>query len=311
MRKAPPLPLRKVLQTTADRRQTADTGTRTTMPEDEKTPLANANKEKEDLKEPLPADWKKENLNDAVVYNMKVSPPCCKIRAIFHHYGIKFTVVEGAKKDSEYKKVPVVVINGRQINDSHIIVKNLASILDGKPLSQEELKVEETFTFGAMIALEAEVSLRSSQSSHVFKSPISVNALLSHSRSPCFRLQQIAVIYAPAQSLLEALIFSVNCCLLSFFSCCICCCIPQGFYKRNPGLKSVAEYREEFATMLGDKPFFHGSKAGIVDVGLYGGMLPFHVTDTNAMAVMLSNDKISAWWKRMDESSPAKNKLFS
>jgi len=52
-------------------------------------------------------------------------------------------------------------------------------------------------------------------------------------------------------------------------------------------------------------------QAGIVDVGLYGGMLPFHVTDTNAMAVMLSNDKISAWWKRMDENSAAKNKLFA
>eukprot|EP00465_Bigelowiella_longifila_P010985 CAMPEP_0185253690 /NCGR_PEP_ID=MMETSP1359-20130426/2335_1 /TAXON_ID=552665 /ORGANISM="Bigelowiella longifila, Strain CCMP242" /LENGTH=246 /DNA_ID=CAMNT_0027836107 /DNA_START=25 /DNA_END=765 /DNA_ORIENTATION=- len=246
------------------------------MPADEKTPLADANKEKEDLKEPLPADWKKEDLNEVVVYNMKVSPPCCKIRAIFHHYGIKFTVVEGPKKDSDYKKVPVVMINGRQINDSHIIVKNLASILDGKPLSQEELKVEETFTFGAMIALEAETAAN------------------------CGDLCSCA-----------KLIGGVNCCLLSFFSCCICCCIPQGFYKRNPGLKSVAEYREEFATMLGDEPYFHGSEAGIVDVGLYGGMLPFHVTDTNAMAVMLSNDKISAWWKRMDENSAAKNKLFA
>ena len=60
---------------------------------------------------------------------------------------------KGKKPNSEYKKVPVLDLNGVQINDSYIIVKNLAPILYGKALTEEEVKFEEAMTYGMMICL--------------------------------------------------------------------------------------------------------------------------------------------------------------
>jgi hypothetical protein len=55
---------------------------------------------------------------------------------------------------SEYKKVPVLTVNGYQINDSAIIIKTLTPIIYGRPLSQvEQAQVDETTT-KTMLAFE-------------------------------------------------------------------------------------------------------------------------------------------------------------
>mmetsp|Transcript_33816 Transcript_33816/g.47180 ORF Transcript_33816/g.47180 Transcript_33816/m.47180 type:complete len:98 (+) Transcript_33816:372-665(+) len=46
-----------------------------------------------------------------------------------------------------------MIINGRQINDSHVMVKNLAPILDGKELTDEMLEVEKLVTDGIQLSL--------------------------------------------------------------------------------------------------------------------------------------------------------------
>ena len=48
------------------------------------------------------------------------------------------------------------MLNGRQINDSFIIVKHLSKIVDGKDLTEEELKFEEEMTFSLWPKLMAE-----------------------------------------------------------------------------------------------------------------------------------------------------------
>ena len=45
--------------------------------------------EKDDIQEALPVEWTKpEHLGEATIYNMAVSPPCCKIRTIFSWYKV-------------------------------------------------------------------------------------------------------------------------------------------------------------------------------------------------------------------------------
>eukprot|EP00854_Cymbomonas_tetramitiformis_P005034 gene5034-6135_t len=116
-----------------------------------------SNKEKEDLKEPLTIT-SKDQITKVVLHQSHVSPPCCKIRAILKRYDVPFEIVEGKKPDSDYKKIPVLMVNERQINDSFIMVKSLAPILDGQALSPELLELEELNTFGLMIALELEIA---------------------------------------------------------------------------------------------------------------------------------------------------------
>ena len=88
------------------------------------------NLEKEDLKEPLP-EWTKDDLKEVTLYGGILSPPCAKIISILHHHNINFTIAKGKRKGSAYKKVPILVLNDRQVNDSFIIIKNLAKIVDG------------------------------------------------------------------------------------------------------------------------------------------------------------------------------------
>ena len=46
-------------------------------------------KEKDDLNEALPSEWTTpQHLGQATIYNMKMSPPCCKIRTIFSWYKV-------------------------------------------------------------------------------------------------------------------------------------------------------------------------------------------------------------------------------
>ena len=110
----------------------------------------------------MPA-WTKADLKDVVLYNTQLSPPCTKIRTIFQYHNVKFSKIDGAKKDSDYKKIPVLMLNGVQINDSFIMVKNLSPILYGKPLTEDEIKFEEEMTFGLMVALESQLAADGTQ----------------------------------------------------------------------------------------------------------------------------------------------------
>ena len=114
------------------------------------------NKEGEDLPEPLP-DWTKSDLKEVTLHGATLSPPTAKIISILHHHNIEYKLDGGKRKGSVYKKVPVLVLNDRQINDSFIIIKNLAKIVDGQELTPEEIEFEKEMTFGFMIALEAEM----------------------------------------------------------------------------------------------------------------------------------------------------------
>ena len=125
-------------------------------------------KEKEDLIEALPAEWvKPASLGKVFLYQNPISPPCAKLRMVFEFYGVDYQCYKGPRKGSEYKKIPVIVFNNVQINDSFIILKSLAKILDGVPLSPELLELEEMTTFGVMIAMEARVANDSAELSKV------------------------------------------------------------------------------------------------------------------------------------------------
>jgi len=230
------------------------------------TPLIVSNQEKQDLPEPLPAEWvSPANLGEVTLYQSVVSPPCCKLRTIFKHYGVQFKTVDGKKPDSDYKKIPVVVIHDRQINDSFIVVKSLARILDGNDLSPELLAIEEMTTFGLMMALEADVV------------------------GSCNDLRKCG-----------SLIGGGIGCVLTSLSCILCCIGPRTFRKKHPEMKSLEAYRDEYAKALGNKQYFHGPKPGIVDVSLVGVLAPFVRAGNRAFPKFVgTSGPVFEWYERM------------
>ena len=102
-----------------------------------------SNREGEDLAVPLTADLKTAKIT---LYGFKESPPCYKVAALLHYYGISFNFVKlmpGSKADgidSAYKKVPKLMINDTQVNDSAIIFKTLTPMLHGTPLTAAQVR---------------------------------------------------------------------------------------------------------------------------------------------------------------------------
>ncbi len=184
---------------------------------------------------------------------------------------VDYKTVEGKKKDSEYKKVPVVIVQNRQINDSFIVVKALARILDGADLSKDLLEIEEMTTYGLMVALEVDVA------------------------GSCIDLVKCA----PNMG-------CCFCCLLTSLSCCLCCIGPGNIRKKHPELKGLDHYSEQYTKALGSKQYFHGDKPGIVDVSLCGVLAPFaQAGNTATMAKFLgSRGTLFDWYNRMKPNLP-------
>ena len=96
----------------------------------------------------LPDGLTKEDLKEVCLYQMKPSPPCVKIRAILQYHGVPFKQINGKKPNDEYTKVPVLMMNGYQINDSFQMVIDLAPILHGAKLSEEDIAFEKQMAYG-------------------------------------------------------------------------------------------------------------------------------------------------------------------
>lgn len=225
------------------------------------------NKEGEDLAEPLPADWDLAKLKtlDIKLYGMKISPPCCKIRFLLNYYKVPFTEINGKKPNSDYTKVPALDIADRQINDSYIILKNLSPILQGRPLTEQEIEIDSLATSGIMLALEKATA------------------------SSCSSLCRCAGLMGGGLG-----------CMLRCASCCIACCIGPGMMK-DKNLKSFAEYSEILKQHLGGKAFFGGLEPCVTDVGLYGMIVPFDMASAPCVDALLGDHSspLRTWFDAM------------
>jgi len=227
------------------------------------------NREREDLLVPLP-DWSIADLKDVVLHDAPISPPCCKIRAILRYYKINFKRISGKKKGSDYPGIPVLMVNGRQINDSYIIVKTLAPILTGKPMTQQELELDDVITYGLMPALEAAV--------------VDTGADLRK----C----------AP-----QAGYFC--CCLCAFSLCFPICGCSKRIKKDYPDLRDVEHYADELHTRLGSNQYFGGASIGLNDVAIYGLVAPFAKAGTEAwQRVLRRHESLLHWHERMLAALP-------
>ena len=227
------------------------------------------NKEGEMPSWPIPEEWKDAAaLNNAGVklYGFAVSPPCCKIKTILKNYGVNYTYIDGKKPDSDYKKVPVLMIGDKQINDSAIIVRILTKVLTGAEMSEEELELEKMNTSGLMMAMEASVMDNAAD------------------------LRKCGRVIGGCMG-----------CVLIHISCFgPCCGISKNIRTKFPEMESIANYRTIYAKKLENKQFFHGESAGMIDWSIFGLISPFSTAQCGSFKEFVSEDAvINAWYARM------------
>ena len=128
-----------------------------------------------------PLEWGMQDsskFGDVVIYGFKLSPPVCKIRTHLAVAGIPYRCVlrqPNRQPKGQYQKVPSIQVNGRLVNDSYIIIKNLLPLLYNKnhhdedgssnsnsdptnaPTTHIEMEHwEEKLTYGLQLAMEIE-----------------------------------------------------------------------------------------------------------------------------------------------------------
>lgn len=219
------------------------------------------NDEGEDLAEPLGIG--SGDLKDVVLYGTEFSPPCVKLRCLLGYYGMPFKEVQGKHPSSDYKRIPVVELNGRQVNDSHIIYKNLVPLLTGAPLTDEELAWEKTITFKFQPAIEVEL----------FGNGGDIARFARLEGIP----KVLAQVFGPLLGLLIGNVF-------------------KGRYDFE--LPS-STYGKEFREALDAKAFFHGDSPGPVDLCLYGTYAGLAESDCTCAATFLKESDLESWHQRM------------
>jgi Glutathione S-transferase, C-terminal domain len=187
---------------------------------------------------------------------------------ILDRYGVEYKSISSAKKDSAYKKVPVLLIGGKQINDSEIIATILAKVLDGVEYTKFEQEIEKLTTRELMVACEVFV----------------MDSTPELQRCGC----------------------AMGGCIGSML-CCLACCIPcfgvsKGPRAKFPDLRPVSVIAKDYAERLGDKKYFHGDTCGVIDCSIFGTLSPFEKSKSATFRDFMSVDRLREWHDRMTSS---------
>jgi len=214
-----------------------------------------------------PLTMKLDEVEDIVLYQQEFSPPCVKLRTMFKYYNLPFRIVNGRHPTSDYKKIPVLVINDRQINDSHVIVKTVVPWFTGRPMTEQEMQWENRITYEFQPAFEVE--------------------LLGNERD-------VATIWTRATNFIGGWQRGV----IGFLSPILKVVVEALFKSRYPNMTlPSSNFGLEFRRALGDRPFFHGEKPGPVDLSLYGTYAAFN--GCSATARFLQASRLEEWHERM------------
>jgi len=215
--------------------------------------------------------------------------------AYLHKYDIPFKMVKAtAKPGSHYKKIPVLDVNGRQVNDTYIILKNLVPIVSVWDLAS-----------GA--PPPAGATLKSSFSEEwegICSYQLGPSIEMSLSRADAVKWMRLPVGFGPPRCL-------PKCCLASFLQRKIKTNIKTAM-TTMPDRYTVlplSELGEKLKEEIGAQNFAGGSNPGQIDISFYGVCAPFYAVGCENVTGMISECGLQEWWNRMELMIPLQ-KLF-
>ena len=210
------------------------------------------------------------------------SPPCWKVRALLNYYGIPYesvTAYPGSKiegLDNTYTKIPKLVVNEVQINDSAVVYRSLARVLTGSPLTATQIELESRNNItGLLGALEKESFGSYMGIVGAVKAVTAANKSWSYA------------VFKPVLPYLAGLAFPLPKMVLGRST-------PHG--KDGTSLEHGAVYR----AALGEQKYFHGEAIGPVDLSLYGTLACFLFLQSPSAHAMLNSCDLRAWYDRVD-----------
>jgi glutathione S-transferase len=214
----------------------------------------------------------KADLKDVVVHGTYASPTCCRVITFLLAADVPFKLVNAplGKKGSDYPKMPVIDVSGRQINDGFIILKHLVPVLLGVPFDERNIKP---------VALTLAASVEAALGNDGFKDW----AFGDHGWGvPSF--------FAPCMGpVLYKNVIQSN--------------IARAETAGLVEVRDMTEYLQECKSKFAGT-FFGGASWGQVDLFMYGTLAPFIYKECDVVCDALENADLVEWYERMQEVVP-------
>jgi len=222
-----------------------------------------------------PLNWaSKDDLKDVVLYGASGSPPVIAIKSFLIVKNIPFKHVQGNKKKTPYKKVPILDVAGRQINDSGVILKFLVPVLG------EEFNAE----WGDKISKVLDTTFR-----------VQITKADAIKMGALFGVPKCCGACCVANMIMKDMHKKTQ---LKIDS-------NQGYR-----VGDQVEIAKEFKAVLnsnadtGPKPFHGGAEPNAVDISLYGFMVPMVKAGTDWVGTMLNEGGLQEWFDNMKKKIP-------
>ncbi|KAG1354158.1 prostaglandin E synthase 2 [Cocos nucifera] len=269
-----------------------------------------------EAKEPLSPDLLPK---DVVLYQYEACPFCNKVKAFLDYYDIPYKIVEVnplSKKEikwSDYKKVPILVVDGEQLVDSSDIINKLSHRLhpDNSAVDEEEAKWRRWVDEHLVHVLSPNIYRTTSEAlesfdyiakhGDVYSFPISENILeikdgsIKNPLDLCF-----APPYWSCNSA-DGNFSTTERFTAKYAGAAIMYIISKKLKKKyniTDERAALYEAAETWTKALDGRDFLGGSKPNLADLAVFGVLRPIRYL--KAGRDMVENTQIGEWYQRME-----------
>ncbi|KAJ4966476.1 hypothetical protein NE237_018325 [Protea cynaroides] len=223
---------------------------------------------------------------DVVLYQYEACPFCNKVKAFLDYYDIPYKVVEVnplSKKEikwSDYKKVPIVTVDGEQLVDSSDIVDKLSckihpeKSVNSLPDDDEEKKWRRWVDSDLVHVLSPNIYRNTSEALESFDY-ITSNGNFSFTEKITVKYAGAAAMYFVSKKLKKK-------------------------YNITDERAALYESAETWVDALNGRDFLGGSKPNLADLAVFGVLRPIRYLRSGKD--MVENTRIGDWYTRMERA---------
>ncbi|XP_072954080.1 uncharacterized protein [Typha angustifolia] len=216
---------------------------------------------------------------DVVLYQYEACPFCNKVRAFLDYHDIPYKVVEVnpiSKKEikwSDYKKVPILVVDGEQLVDSSEIINNLEQRINpDNSVDEEEAKWRRWVDDHLVHILSPNIYRTTSEALESFDY-IAKHGNFSTTERFTVKYAGAAAMYMVSKKLKKK-------------------------YNITDERSALYEAAETWTKALDGKDFLGGSKPNLADLAVFGVLRPIRYLKSGRD--MVENTQIGEWYQRME-----------
>ena len=231
---------------------------------------------------------------DVIIYQYKICPFCCRVKAYLDYLRIPYKLVEvnpltkGEISFSKgYKKVPIVIFDGLQVNDSTPIIEHI---------SEDVVKADKKLMKQHSGLFTGDVEKWGEWSEKRLAVYLYPNITRSMEESwECFGYTGDIKEWTPLNRVGTRVAGTVAMTL------------ANGKIKKKYNIQDergeLQECLNEWLSALGDKKFLHGDAVTLPDIMVFGVLRSIEGLST-FVEIMKNNPKLQAWFSRVEKHCP-------